>query len=179
MMVATKETKSMKRGLFLLFASLTVNAQSVEDCQSLDDDAARLACYDAALAPREEPSVVAEPEPAPEPAPDPVAQPDAVEAAAPEPAATAAVLTDDIGIESVKDAEKDALAARGRIVKCQKGRSGKYVFWFDNGQVWRQKGSLAPRWRECTFDVTISKDVFGYTMSRDGEDRKYRIDRVK
>ena len=184
----------MKRGLFLMVVSFTVSAQSLDDCQSLADDAARLACYDAALAPREEPPA------APEPAPEPAVDPEPVQAAAPEPepepqpqpappepepelqpapAETTAVLTDDVGKESVKDAEKDVLAVRGRIVQCQKGRSGKYVFWFDNGQVWRQKGSLTPRWKECSFDVTISKDVFGYTMLRDGEERTYRIDRVK
>jgi len=35
------------------------------------------------------------------------------------------------------------------------------------------------RWKECAFDVTITKDFFGYKMIRVGETRKVRVGRVK
>lgn len=74
---------------------------------------------------------------------------------------------------------RDELEVRGRVERCVKGRSGKYVFYFDNGQVWRQRGNARAKWKECSFDVVISKDAFGYTLVEVGETRKIRIDRVR
>jgi hypothetical protein len=53
------------------------------------------------------------------------------------------------------------------------------VFYFDNGQVWRQRGSANVNWKTCDFGVTIKKDVFGYYLTRDDSSRKVRIERVE
>lgn len=172
-------------------------AEALETCQSMEDNAARLACYDAALSPK--PAPAAEPE-SPEPAApqesEPKAAPPVVEetkaaaeppaaapAPTPEPAARAAAqpdtLNDEIGREAIDNTDRDSLAVRGRLARCDRARSGKFVFYFDNGQIWRQKSSVRVSWKECDFDVTISKDVFGYAMVRDGETRKVRIERVR
>ena len=161
--------------LVILPAALfAYEAKDPEVCRSIEGSAERLACYDAALAP--EPA-------APEPAPP---EPAAAEPAPPEPAVAEAepevgpgTLTDDIGLETVKGREKEELLVQGYVVRCQKGRSGKFLFYFDNGQVWRQKDSKRMSWKDCDFEVTISKDVFGYIMTRNGEKRVFRVERLK
>jgi hypothetical protein len=197
---------------------------SISDCQSIQDDAARLACYDRIAAPTPPAAAPVPPPtektaapaateaapvaPAAEKAAAPVQPPaeEAVMPAAAEPApvkqspeesvipaaeeqATVAasppaeqqVLTDEIGRETIsrKDGGQGDISVRGRVASCAKGRSGKYVFYFDNGQVWRQKGNLRLSWKECEFDVTISKDFFGYKMVRDGDRKKVRIERIE
>ena len=183
-------------GLVITAVPAVVNAAdagALAACQAIEDNAARLACYDAALTPEaapavkpkstETPAVPQESEPAPAAPVADETEPAAEPAAAPTPAPTAATqpatLSDDIGRESVSNVDRDALAVRGRLARCVRASSGKLVFYFDNGQVWRQKSSGRVPWRECDFDVTIGKDVFGYTMIRDGEKRKVRVERVK
>lgn len=176
-------------GLLLVLGAwpaLAQDADALAACQLLEDSDERLACYDKVLKPRDVPPaapVAAEPEAkaAPEPQatapnPEPMAEPAAEQGI---PASSTKALDDEVGKESVSNEERDSLAARGKLVKCQRGRSGKYVFWFDNGQIWRQKGNVTPNWKDCSFEVTVSKDVFGYTMIRDGESKKIRIERVE
>jgi len=40
--------------------------------------------------------------------------------------------------------------------------------YFDNEQLWKQSGAGRYRFSECDFDVTITKDFFGYKMKIDG-----------
>lgn len=184
------------------------DAASISGCQAIEDDSARLACYDgmatttappAADAPaaKKEPSPadppLAEPAAAPAaaaPAPEAAVRPDepGVAAASDETAAAAAasaggavVLSDEIGRETVRgrNSDEDDVSVRGRLVDCQSGRSGRYVFYFQNGQVWRQKDNKRLSWKDCQFEVTISKDFFGYRMLRDNDDRTVRIERVQ
>jgi len=160
-----------------------------QDCRSIQDDAARLACYDRQggstgidadrVAPaREEKAPAAESE-SPKTAEPPPA-PDAA-ATAPVAAAAAQELTDEIGREDLNGPEgaEEKLSVRGRVTSCRKDLAGKYVFYFDNGQVWRQKDNVRLRWRDCAFDVTISEDFFGYKMQPDGEQKTVRIAREK
>ena len=90
-------------------------------------------------------------------------------------------LSDEIGRETVKGNQTDdrELSVRGRLVNCERGMSSKFVFYFDNGQVWRQKDNKRVSWTECNVEVTISKDFFGYKMVRDDDDRTVRIERVE
>lgn len=176
-------------GLLLVLGAWPAMAQDADAlaaCQLVEDSEERLACYDRVLKPQEAPPapVAAEPEAAPEPTAAPAPEPEPepmVEAAAEKSAAASDTrdLDDEVGKESVSNEQRDTLSARGRLANCQRGRSGKYVFWFDNGQIWRQKGNVTPNWKECNFEVTVSKDVFGYTMVRDGDSKKIRIERVE
>ena len=185
-------------GLLLVLGAWPAMAQDADAlaaCQLVEDSEERLVCYDRILKPQEAPPpapVAAEPEaapeptaaPAPAPAPEPEPEPEPepmVEVAAEESVAANGTrdLDDEVGKESVSNEQRDTLSARGRLANCQRGRSGKYVFWFDNGQIWRQKGNVTPNWKECNFEVTVSKDVFGYTMVRDGDSKKIRIERVE
>jgi hypothetical protein len=156
----------------------------LEDCQAIEDSAARLACYDAIASRDPEPAPAPLPEPEPAPDPEPRMEAEApVDAAVPADEAVPSdgqrELTDEIGRETVSGREAEELAVRARVTRCARSRSGKYVYYFENGQVWRQRSSANVRWDDCDFDVTISKDVFGYVMVPDGSKRKVRIERVE
>ena len=141
---------------------------SESECRTIQDAAARLACYDKLQPP------VAESAPAPVPEKKEAkaaVSPDTME---PKP------LDDKVGRESLqrKDPE-DLVKVRGHVVKCPTNARGTYFFVFENGQVWQQKDSKRIAWNECDFEVTIDKDYFGYGMVKDGDDRRIRISRVK
>jgi hypothetical protein len=95
------------------------------------------------------------------------------------PAVTPAPLDDEIGKESLGRENKDELMVQGTVVRCTKDATKKYLFYFDNGQVWKQKDNTNFRWKDCAFDVTITKDFFGYRMTPVGETRRVRIARLK
>mgnify|MGYP001822653797 CR=1 FL=1 len=174
---------------------LATDAKAEQDCPSIEDDSARLACYDGlALPPKPveppppakpveapAPTKTAEPEKVPQAAP-PAAVPAEEKApaiAAPAAAEAPAPLGDEIGKESLGREEKDELIVHGTVVRCAKDATKKYLFYFDNGQVWKQKDNTNIRWKECAFDVTITKDLFGYRMTPVGETRRVRIARLK
>ena len=73
----------------------------------------------------------------------------------------------------------DFRPVRARVTDCRKDVSGKYFFVFENGQVWKQRDSSRLHFRDCAFEVTISKDFFGYKMQIEGDDRETRIGRVR
>ena len=89
---------------------------------------------------------------------------------------------DDLGSESLpqgarKEAEK--LEVRAKVSRCEKDYRKKYLFYFDNGQIWKQTSDKRLYIKDCNFDVTITQDFFGYKMRADGEKRQIRISRVK
>ena len=65
----------------------------------------------------------------------------------------------------------------GTVTSCRKGQSGDWYFFFDNDQVWKHVSNRKLRFKECSFDVTITKDTFGYKMQIDGETRTIRVRR--
>ena len=135
--------------------SVAANAQvpeSIAECRALQDNAARLVCYDEAVSREVSIAGVA--------------------------GTTAALPFDDeVGKESLAGA--DAPAIVGRLVECKGDYRSKYHFYFDNGQVWKQTNNTRIRWKDCNFDVNIEKDAFGYKMSRVGEKKTVRIARIR
>jgi hypothetical protein len=65
----------------------------------------------------------------------------------------------------------------GLITSCQKGVYGDWYFFFENGQVWKEKDRRNLRFKECNFNATITKDLFGYTMKVDGIKGTIRVRR--
>lgn len=154
-------------------------AAEIRDCRSIEDNAERLACYDGLSSP-----------PSPTPAPPEAAakrveiSAEPVETPTPTTESTAAepaVLDDSIGKERIADrrGEEADLIVTGHVTSCREDRSGKYRFYFENGQIWLQKDNKKISWRECDFDVTIEKDFFGYKMLPHGEKRTIRISRIQ
>ena len=183
-------------GAFVLSTPVLVCAQTADElsrCNSIDDGAARLACYDKLGGRQALPRV--EPESSPEPAAEqptpavPAAErptPAVPAAEQPTPAVPAeeeyAPLTDEIGAERLGkkgSGAEDDMRVRGTVTACRKDSLNKYFFYFENGQVWKQKDSERLRYKECKFSVMITKDFFGYKMQVDGEKRRIRIGRVK
>jgi hypothetical protein len=167
--------------------SIAAAADAV-DCRSIEDNSERLACYDRLSAPPvppPTPTPTPAPQAAPQAAPAPqqvpdqaAATPSATESAA-APAA-AVILDDSIGKERVTASEdKEKVLVAGHVSSCREDRSGKFRFYFDNGQIWLQKDNKRVPWKECDFDVSIEKDFFGYKMRAAGDDRTIRISRIK
>ena len=170
--VTSRARLSCTASLFVMCAPVLVLAQSSEDlsrCGSIEDDAKRVACYDE-IAGRQ--STVKD------------VTTEAVPASS-EPAAAEskeyAPLTADVGAESLdkKDEVDKDEPVRGHITSCRKDSLNDYFFYFDNGQVWKEKSDARLHYKECDFSVTISRDFFGYKMQIDGEKGRIRISRVK
>jgi hypothetical protein len=188
-------------GAVLLCLPLPTTAAGIDDvarCAGIDDDSSRLACYDkvagrvravraaeadVATPPAAAPVPAAAPSPA---TPHPVAAIDDAAAAAPAQAAAApaeqapAQLTDEFGAERLEGRSGgQEISVRATVTGCRQDASDRYYFYFDNGQVWKQKDSRRLHYRQCEFDVTISRDFFGYKMQLDGDDKTTRIDRIR
>jgi len=177
-------------GIVVISLCRVAAAADAVDCRSIEDNAERLACYDGLSSP---PAPIPAPPPPPEAipvappaespapqqtqrsAPQPIAEPEVA------PAASAPVVLDDsVGKESVADGkDKEKVLIAGHVTSCREDNSGKYRFYFDNGQIWLQKDNKRVPWRECDFDVTLEKDFFGYKMLPVGEDKTIRISRIK
>ncbi len=63
------------------------------------------------------------------------------------------------------------------VTSCKQGLHGDWFFFFENGQVWKQVSNRNVRFKECNFDVMITKDRFGYRMLINAEDRTIRVKR--
>jgi hypothetical protein len=158
---------------WLLSLPLAASAQeSVEDCRAIDNAEERLACYDRMAPPAEPEPPASAPKPSPAPKPEPAQE--AVEPGY-------APLTDDVGDERLarEDGEDDFKPVRAHVVDCKRDSFNDYFFYFENGQVWKQRTDSRLSFRECDFWVTITKDFFGYKMQVDGEKKQIRIGRIR
>ena len=159
-------SSAVRLGAVLMLLHTSANAQDsadLERCASLDDPQARLECYDTASRRQRDSRA-----PAAKPDPD-----DSREPAQPAP------LSDAVGEEQIETKDVKEGPVRGRLTECRQGPSGKWYFYFDNGQVWEQRDSDRLRLKECDFEVTIRKDFFGYKMEMPDSRNKIRIGRVK
>jgi len=185
-----------------------VVVQDFLTCSGITQDSVRLACYDNASSEFEqEPMVDAAPTEARKEISTEVAEVVAVAATVPvevqeeapvqaqeetpvEAAEVTAVavaskedpsvvpLTDEVGLSAL---ERDVpeTTIRATVTDCQLDARGKYNFYFDNGQVWKQTDGSRSKYTDCDFAVSITKDGFGYRMVPDGGKRKIRISRIK
>jgi hypothetical protein len=156
----------------------SVEAQDLKSCTTIDDDAARLACYDR-LAGRTM-SMTATPAPAPESAPASAAVPATA-------AAAAATAEKDFGLtpaakkalepEAAGDAKPEAIERA--IAAVARDGQDRFVVTLDDGQVWAQnegKSGVYPRKGE---NVTISRAAMGGYVLRSERFGSIRVRRVK
>ncbi len=186
-------TTVMLLGAVAMTAAAEVHSQEsggMAHCAGIDNAEARLACYDevaskgasksadpgaAEIVPlpaatRSEPqplteSVRGEPQPA-----------TAAPGSGPQP------LTEQVGEEQLSGKsrpEREPESFRGRVVECKQDASKKWYFYFDNGQVWKQRANARLSRRDCDFAVTLTKDSFGYKMQIEGESKKIRVGRIR
>ena len=104
-------------------------------------------------------------------------QPEAV--VEPEPPQTTEI-TDDVGREQIEPAgDKNTVEYRGRVTQCKKNSSGRVFFFLENGQIWKQTDYARMRYRVCDFEITLTRDAFGYKMKIIDKKASYRVSRVK
>jgi hypothetical protein len=124
----------------------------VRECSTIGEDAARLACYDGLVT---------------------------AEASAVPPPAPASLGAETLRHKDRAVAAEEEIEVAATVTQCGESADGRYVFYFSNGQVWKQSKDDRVSFRDCNFDVTITKDFFGYKMQQEGESRRIRIKRLK
>ena len=164
-------------------ADITDPLEEIRNCARTENRDERIACYET-LGERvlAQEASVAPPEP--EPTPVAAASTPAPTAAPPANAAPTG-LPDDLSNPSAAKAEKkkkkeqrNAPLGVGHISSCQLSPDGRWRFYFDGGQIWRQNGDDRHSFEECDFEATISKDFFGYKMKIEGGET-IRVRRVR
>ena len=146
-----------------------------KSCASINDDAARLACYDAAVGRSPRPSTaapVAAPaaakpvqRPATAPASVPVAPAQAPAAAAAKDPVAEFGLSD--SAKAARDPAKAAEAAAApqsvtaKVISVRWRKYGEFVVTLDNGQVWEQTEPMPSAIVKVGDAVTIKKALFG------------------
>ena len=135
-----------------------------KSCASINDDAARLACYDAAVGRSPRPATAA-----PAAATSVPAKP--VQRAAPVAAAAAKDPVADFGLsESAKvarDPVKSAEAAKApqsvtaKVISVRFRKFGEFVVTLDNGQVWEQTEPMPSAIVKVGDEITVKKALFG------------------
>jgi len=131
----------------------------LKSCARTENTDERYACYDA-LGKR----VLDEETERSEPAP--VATAVAAEAAAEKPA-----------VESSRVETNKPIY--GHVRSCQEASDRRWFFILDSGEVWKQSGGQIRRFKDCDFDVVIRRDLFGYKMTIEGDDKTFRVRRHK
>ncbi len=174
-------------GCVLSFAAIaeTPVEESLKQCGAIQDQAARLACYDEVASRKPEaeppaPAVVETDAAAEQTSEETESVTDAAAEVAAAPTANDERLAT-LGDEQIGEQRKksDMLEIQARVVSCKKDDFRRYFFYFENGQVWKQKSDRRLSYKECDFNITITKDFFGYKMLPEGETRRIRISRVK
>ncbi len=158
-------------GAIAMIAAAEIHAQDsggVARCAELENAEARLACYDE-VARRSAP---------PKPATEATAEVSTGAVSRSEPLP----LTEEVGAEQLDSRvgpEREPASFQGRVIECRQDASKKWYFYFDNGQVWKQRANARLTNRDCDFEVTITKDGFGYKMQIEGETKNIRVGRIR
>lgn len=67
-----------------------------------------------------------------------------------------------------------------KVKKCIKsGGNKKYVFYLEDGQVWKQVSDQRLSFKDCNFGVSIHKDFFGYKMQLEDSKQKFSVSRLR
>lgn len=141
-------------------------ADALRKCVVVEDDAARLDCFDdianslaGAESRTSEPGQVA-------------AELDDGDQTKP--------LSDDVGKGAVSGEEASRKIYTATVTRCEHNRRlNEFLFFLENGQVWRMSNFRRPIVVKCRFDVTIEQDFFGFKMDIPSEDASFRVSRVR
>jgi hypothetical protein len=144
-----------------------------EVCADIEDDEARLACYDAeskGSAPA--PAEPEKPEPSP-PSVDEASSPDSSKEAAAE---VAVQSPEEFGMRQSDDGPKEYV--EGTIVEILKSGQLEYIR-LDNGQVWREVTDSRMRFKEGR-KVTITEGIMNsYDLRMEGYNKVVKVKRVR
>ena len=67
---------------------------------------------------------------------------------------------------------------QGVLRDCRRSYSGAYLFYFEDGQIWKQVDTRRKRFKDCDWPVTIVKDGSDYKLQI-GADTYVRVRRLK
>jgi hypothetical protein len=164
--------------LVVLMGHAYAAAPDLADCRTITNDAERLACFDELLSDASPANRSNESSNASEESPaivDSDSSPTTKTAPPPAPA--------DLGAESLPDkpgkGPKEEESFSATVTRCERMADRRYAFHFSNGQIWRQANNERLYLPDCSFDVTITKDFFGYKMQQVGEKKRIRIKRLR
>lgn len=154
-MTPTRCSALFASGLWLV-ASMAVaqEAGSGHRCAALEDDAARLACYDAAFG-------------GPASAPASVAEPTAATAATAAPASSASRAQQEFGLSEADKRAADPAqpeapsSITAKVADARKRPTGEWVVMLEDGQVWVQAESTTKAIVKAGDEVTIRKAALG------------------
>lgn len=96
--------------------------------------------------------------------------------------APAAVPVDQMSAQSPaqeKPQKEQPKTMNAHVIRCTKDARKKYLFYLEGGEVWKQISDKRLSYKECDFNVTISKDFFGHKMQVAGEKSRTRVSRVR
>jgi hypothetical protein len=143
-------------------------------CTDIEDDKARLACYDALN--RDSAPAAAEVT-QPEPSPQGVEQGDLPDHATEGAAVVEAGSPDEFGVREPPDGPKEYIEAT--IVKIDSADGRVDYLQLDNGQVWREIGDSRLRFKEGR-RVTISEGILNsYDLKMEGYNKVVKVKRVR
>ncbi len=149
--------------------------EALKSCARTTDREARIGCYER-LGERVLRDETVRAAAQPQVASDPVADAAATAGAAVDDEAPP--LPDDIGgvdFEDPATAQKEQYV--GRITDCKRGPDSRWIFYFENGQIWKQADYRRARFRDCDAMATIFRDRIGYRLQIEGNDRTVRVSR--
>ena len=146
--------------------------EELKTCARMTDRDARIACLDN-LGKR----VLLEESADEMPTQEEVAEPQVVTTA---PIAKAQPPPDNLGVPAVgDDQEVKPPEYTGKLRSCKQGQYGNWYFFLDNGHVWKEVNIRSRRFKECNYNVTITKGVFGYRMRIDELEKTIQVKRHK
>ncbi len=169
-------------GLMMLAPGLVVAdlEQGLGDCAAITNDASRLECFDQLARGLERPAA---PPVAVEPAPEPAAPAPVTESAGEAPAVVEAqALDDEVGRTARRSPDGGKRPRESWVAdvdRCEEAVDGKMLFFFENGQIWKQSKSRRVSIEDCSVEATLQKDMFGFKMTLAGYNRTVRVRRIR
>lgn len=148
--------------------------QAIETCAAIGEDSDRLDCFDklASAGKSDVVPVAAEPT---QSAAETAVVAEASSVAEPEPTSPPILPKPVDGDDSGGNIEFNV-----RLTRCaQTSATGRQIYYFDNGEIWRQSNNSRKKVRDCDTPVTVEQDVFGYKMHVASEKRSIRITPVR
>jgi hypothetical protein len=67
----------------------------------------------------------------------------------------------------------------GVLMSCKKNSEGKYLFYLENGQIWKQVSTQKKKFGKCGGSITIGRDLLGHKMVRNDDGSSIRVRRLR
>ena len=166
--------------MMLLAWVLAAATASADDCRAIEDDAARLACFDRLATAEEE---LAPPQGATAPAADaagdePAARPEA-RTEAPE-AARPGLLKRVLGGIKLPEPEPANVVASGKVVRVRELARGNFELELEDGQVWREnERELRTNYRVGDMVVVSSGMLGTFNLDNERTDQRTKARRIR